>query len=101
MKTEEKSNRHNPTESIYILLNGEGEGIMKTARVFKSGNSQAVRLPKDFKLDVAEVQVFRQDGDLILRPLQKTWQDYFDRGRRFSDDFPDVIEDPAPEGKNQ
>jgi antitoxin VapB len=65
---------------------------MKTARVFKSGNSQAVRLPKEFKLAVAEVHVFRKDGDLVLRPLQKTWQDYFDRGRRFSGDFQDTID---------
>jgi len=70
---------------------------MKTARVFKSGNSQAVRLPKDFKLDVSKVQVFRKDGDLVLRPVQKSWQDYFERGRRFSDDFPDFIEDSEPE----
>ena len=72
---------------------------MKTARVFKSGNSQAVRLPMEFKLDVAEVQVFRKDGDLVLRPLRKTWQDYFDRGRRFSGDFPETIEDLVLEEK--
>lgn len=70
---------------------------MKTARVFKSGNSQAVRLPKDFKLDVTEVYVFQKDGDLVLRPLRKNWQDYFKRGRRFSDDFPDRVEDIALE----
>ncbi len=68
---------------------------MKTARVFKSGNSQAVRLPKDFKLDVSEVHVFQKDGDLVLRPLRKAWQDYFERGRRFSEDFPECIEDMA------
>ncbi|MFO7667854.1 MAG: type II toxin-antitoxin system VapB family antitoxin [Desulfobacterales bacterium] len=66
---------------------------MKTARVFKSGNSQAVRLPREFKLNVSEVHVFKKDGDLVLRPFQKTWQDYFNRGRRFSVDFPDTIED--------
>ena len=69
--------------------------IMKTARVFKSGNSQAVRLPRDFNLDVAKVQVFWKDGDVVLRPLKRTWQDYFDRGRKFSDDFPESIEDTA------
>jgi len=72
---------------------------MKTARVFKSGNSQAVRLPKEFQLDVVEVEVFRKDGALVLRPLQKTWQDYFDRGLRFTGDFPDTIEDLALEEK--
>lgn len=41
---------------------------MATAKVFRSGNSQAVRLPKEFRLDVEEVEVFRQAGDLVLRP---------------------------------
>jgi len=72
---------------------------MKTARVFKSGNSQAVRLPKEFNFDVTEVQIFRKDGDLVLRPLRKTWQDYFDRGRRFSGDYPERIEDLPLEEK--
>ena len=81
---------------VYIIRNGD-EKIMKTARVFKSGNSQAVRLPKDFNLDVAQVQVFWKDGDVVLRPLKRTWQDYFDRGRKFSDDFPESIEDMALE----
>ena len=70
---------------------------MKTAMVFKSGNSQAVRLPRDFNLDVAKVQVFWKDGDLVLRPLKRTWQDYFDRGRKFSDDFSESVEDMALE----
>ncbi len=65
---------------------------MRRAKVFKSGNSQAVRLPKDLKLDAKEVTIFRQDGDLVLRPVRKTWKEYLDHGRRFSDDFPDTIE---------
>jgi len=72
---------------------------MKTARVFKSGNSQAVRLPSEFHLDVKEVGVFKKDGDLVLRPVKKTWKDYFDRGRRFSGDFPDHIEDAPVEDR--
>lgn len=72
---------------------------MKTARVFKSGNSQAVRLPKEFKLDVTEVGVFQKDGDIVLRPLLRTWQDYFKRGRRFSADYPECIEDMVLEEK--
>jgi antitoxin VapB len=71
---------------------------MKAAKVFKSGNSQAVRLPKEFKLDVKEVGIFRQDGDLILRPMKKTWQNYFCHGRKFTADYPDQIDDkPAEE----
>ena len=88
------------TARLFILnvyTNGDDQ-VMKTARVFKSGNSQAVRLPREFQLDVREVNVFQKGGDLILRPVKKTWKDYFDRGRRFSDDFPERIVDiPAEE----
>jgi antitoxin VapB len=38
-----------------------------TARVFQSGNSQAVRLPKEFRLTSKEVQIFRRGGDIVLR----------------------------------
>lgn len=38
------------------------------AKVFQSGNSQAVRLPKDFRFDVDEVEVSREGDALILRP---------------------------------
>lgn len=38
------------------------------AKVFQSGNSQAVRLPKDFRLDVSEVEITREGDALILRP---------------------------------
>ena len=74
---------------------------MKTARVFKSGNSQAIRLPKEFQLDVGEVQIFRRNGELVLRPLCRTWEEYFERGRRFSDDFPESISDLPIEEKVQ
>lgn len=38
------------------------------AKVFRSGNSQAVRLPKDFRFDVEEVEVTREGDAVILRP---------------------------------
>ena len=38
------------------------------AKVFQSGNSQAVRLPKDFRFEVSEVEVSREGEALILRP---------------------------------
>jgi antitoxin VapB len=40
---------------------------MKKARVFQSGNSQAVRLPKEFRFDVSEVEIFRRDEEVVLR----------------------------------
>jgi antitoxin VapB len=38
------------------------------AKVFNSGNSQAVRLPKEFRLNVEEVEISREGDALILRP---------------------------------
>ena len=38
------------------------------AKVFQSGNSQAVRLPKDFRLDVSEVEITREGDALTLAP---------------------------------
>ena len=40
---------------------------MKTAKVFRSGNSQAVRLPKEFRLKGKEVEVFRRGNEIVLR----------------------------------
>jgi antitoxin VapB len=40
---------------------------MATARVFKSGNSQAVRLPKEFRFDSEEVDIFRRGDEVVLR----------------------------------
>jgi antitoxin VapB len=40
---------------------------MTIARVFKSGNSQAVRLPKEFRFESEEVEIFRRGDEVILR----------------------------------
>ena len=40
---------------------------MATARVFRSGNSQAVRLPKEFRLSGSEVDIFRRGDEIVLR----------------------------------
>lgn len=40
---------------------------MGIARVFRSGNSQAVRLPKQFRLKSKEVEIFRRGDEIVLR----------------------------------
>jgi antitoxin VapB len=40
---------------------------MAKARVFRSGNSQAVRLPKQFQIDADEVEIFRRGDEIVLR----------------------------------
>lgn len=45
---------------------------MSTARVFRSGNSQAVRLPKQFRLNSEEVEIFRRGDEIVLREKDGT-----------------------------
>ena len=40
---------------------------MTMTKVFKSGNSQAVRLPRQFRLRAAEVEIFQRGDEIVLR----------------------------------
>lgn len=46
---------------------------MDTAKVFWSGRSQAVRLPKEYRFDCQEVRIRRHGNGLILEPLAEDW----------------------------
>ncbi|MBN1906375.1 MAG: AbrB/MazE/SpoVT family DNA-binding domain-containing protein [Deltaproteobacteria bacterium] len=60
---------------------------MDTAKIFKSGNSQAVRLPKDFQFDVQEVQIYRRGEEVILKKKPKDMTRVFELLTELSDDF--------------
>ena len=45
---------------------------MAVAKVFQSGNSQAVRLPKEFRFDSDEVEIFRRGDEVVLREKPRT-----------------------------
>lgn len=74
---------------------------MRTARVFTNGNSQAVRLPKEFRLDTSEVFIRKDSatGDIVLsaRPPALSWPQFFElRARtRVPGDF--MVERPLNE----
>lgn len=51
---------------------------MTTAKVFQSGNSQAVRLPKEFRFDTTEVEIFRRGNDVVLRGKRPTLSELLD-----------------------
>jgi antitoxin VapB len=46
---------------------------METAKVFWSGRSQAVRLPKEFRVDAREVRIRRRGKQIILEPVPDSW----------------------------
>jgi antitoxin VapB len=51
---------------------------MQTAKIFWSGRSQAVRLPKDFRFDADEVRIRRHGSAVILEPVANDW-DWLDQ----------------------
>ena len=66
---------------------------MATARVFRSGNSQAVRLPKKFRLKSKEVEIFRRGDEIVLREKGKGLARAFEILANLPDDF-------LPEGRH-
>ena len=57
------------------------------AKVFISGNSQAIRLPKEFRLDTTEVFIQRSGDRLILTPRMQSWDGFAEGFTGLSDDF--------------
>jgi len=47
---------------------------METAKIFWSGRSQAVRLPKEYRFDTDEVRIRREGNTVILEPLAQDWR---------------------------
>ncbi len=60
---------------------------MKTAKIFKSGNSQAVRLPKELQFDVSEVEIFRRGEEIVLRKKAQNLTRVFELLADMSEDF--------------
>jgi antitoxin VapB len=48
--------------------------VMHTAKVFWSGRSQAIRLPKDFRFDTETVHISRRGNTVILEPIAENWK---------------------------
>ena len=60
---------------------------MTLTRVFQSGNSQAVRLPKEFRFDVDKVEIFRRGDEIILRAVNPNGGAVFDALTQLPADF--------------
>lgn len=72
---------------------------MIKAKIFKSGNSQAIRLPKDYRFSGDEVLIKKIGNALIILPQKSSWQIMFDSLGKFSDDFMETREQPKLENR--
>lgn len=59
----------------------------KKTKLFMSGNSQAVRIPREFQLQGREVEIQRRGNTLVISPKKQTWQLLTDSLAMFTDDF--------------
>ncbi len=66
--------------SIYL-------NVMKTAKLFKNGQSQAVRLPKEFRFKGESVYIHHVGSYVVLVPKDDPWKSMFEATRLFTDDF--------------
>lgn len=60
---------------------------MKTAKLFKNGESQAVRLPKEFRFEGDEVLIKKAGNAVVLLPKKKSWDSLVDSLTQFTSDF--------------
>lgn len=69
---------------------------MNHARVFQSGNSQAVRLPKEFRLKADQVEIFRRGEEIVLREVPLNAAAIFDALTELPPDFMSGGRDDTP-----
>ncbi|HLQ27084.1 MAG TPA: type II toxin-antitoxin system VapB family antitoxin [Acidiferrobacterales bacterium] len=60
---------------------------MDTAKLFQNGQSQAVRLPKEYRFEGNEVVIKKIGNAVVLLPLDNPWQVMEEGLKQFSDDF--------------
>lgn len=60
---------------------------MICTKVFTSGNSQAVRIPKEFHIDFSELLIKKIGSSIILTPKESNWENLERSLSEFSDDF--------------
>ncbi len=67
---------------------------MKTAKLFQNGQSQAVRLPKEFRFDGEEVFIKKSGNVVMLIPTAHSWDSLLGSLDKFSPDFMAEREQP-------
>jgi antitoxin VapB len=74
---------------------------MKTARLFRNGQSQAVRLPKEYRFSGDRVLIKKAGNALVLLPEKGSWKPLFESLSKFSDDFMENREQPGQKPRNK
>lgn len=76
-----------PLRDIYFPYISTAGVSMKTAKLFRNGDSQAVRLPKEFRFEGDEVLIRRIGDAVVLLPAAKSWDSLVGSLAKFPADF--------------
>jgi antitoxin VapB len=74
-------------------MTAEASEMSRTAKVFMTNRSQAVRLPKDFQFATDEVLIRKVGDDVILSPRPRDWKSYLASAPVASEAFMTEVED--------
>jgi len=74
---------------------------MKTAKLFQNGQSQAVRLPKEFRFEDDHVFVKKSGNAVVLLPAKNSWDALIHSLDKFSDDFMAERKQPPVQKREQ
>lgn len=76
--------------------------MFQKAKIFNNGNSQAVRLPKEFRFESKEVIIRKVENGVLLMPQDKNiWKNWFDNLEEFSEDFTKILDSREINQNNQ
>ena len=74
--------------------------MVKAAKIFMNGRSQAVRLPKEFRFGCDEVFIEKQGDSIVISAVRPGWDEFFDTGSVFGGDFLENREDLPPQERS-
>jgi antitoxin VapB len=80
---------------VYMFNIYPGSQSMKTARLFANGQSQAVRLPKEFRFEGDFVYVKKSGDAVVLLPAKGIWNSLVESLDKFSDDYMSERDQPG------
>jgi antitoxin VapB len=73
---------------------------MATARVFRSGNGQAIQLPKQFRFEGWDIEIFRRGDEIVLRERRRGMARAFELLAEFPIGAEDRYDAPPQERKS-
>ena len=73
---------------------------MKTAKLFQNGQSQAVRLPKEFRFEGQEVFIKKMGSAIIMFPIENPWGSLVNSLSKFSSDFMETRNQPKQQDRD-